>query len=137
MLHQQQNLVRRFGISEMHLSPQWLWVLSVLRRWFFLVEALNGKFDLLYCQNIQCLIVYILFKIYIIHVQISGCSVKACLSSERGIIIKSSHYKTRINPQPGEHNKCQLESQQLNCTYVLIVYKEMLSNKKVSASHIF
>ena len=32
MLQQQQNLGRRFGTSKMHLSPQWLRLLSVLRR---------------------------------------------------------------------------------------------------------
>ena len=31
---QQQNLGRRFGTSKMHLSPRWLRLLSVLRRWF-------------------------------------------------------------------------------------------------------
>ena len=34
VLQQMQNLGRRFGTSKMHLSPQWLWLLSVLRRWF-------------------------------------------------------------------------------------------------------
>ena len=33
-LQQQQNLGRRFGTSKMHLSPRWLRLLSVLRRWF-------------------------------------------------------------------------------------------------------
>ena len=34
MLQQQQNLGRRFGTSKMHLSPQWLLLLSVLNPWF-------------------------------------------------------------------------------------------------------
>ena len=34
VLQQQQNLGRRFGTSKMHLSPWWLRLLSVLRRWF-------------------------------------------------------------------------------------------------------
>ena len=34
VLQQQQNLGRRFGTSKMHLSPQWLGLLSILRRWF-------------------------------------------------------------------------------------------------------
>ena len=34
VLQQQQNLGRRFGTSKMYLSPQWLRLLSVLRRWF-------------------------------------------------------------------------------------------------------
>ena len=33
-LQQQPNLGRRFGTSKMHLSPHWLRLLSVLRRWF-------------------------------------------------------------------------------------------------------
>ena len=31
MLQQQQNLGRRFGTSRINLSPQWFWLLSILR----------------------------------------------------------------------------------------------------------
>ena len=34
VLQQRQHLERRFDTSKMHLSPRWLWLLAVLRRWF-------------------------------------------------------------------------------------------------------
>ena len=40
MLKQQQNLERRFGTSKMYLSPQWLPLLSVLKRAFCLDDSL-------------------------------------------------------------------------------------------------
>ena len=40
MLQQRHNLGRRFGTNKMHLSPQWLLMLSVLRRWFCCFDSL-------------------------------------------------------------------------------------------------
>ena len=58
MLQQQQHLGRGFGASKMHLSPpppQWLWLLSVLRRWlcFFLsvVDFYSPTVEFYYCPN--------------------------------------------------------------------------------------
>ena len=40
VLQQQQNLGQRFGTSKMHLSHQRLWLPSVLRRWFVIVDSM-------------------------------------------------------------------------------------------------
>ena len=48
VLQQQQNLERKFGTCKMHLSPRWLRLLSVLRRWF----CCWWLFVFVYCNSI-------------------------------------------------------------------------------------
>ena len=57
VLQQQQNLGRRFGTSKMHLSPLWLWLLSVLRRWLCCCWLLLQFMDfviVLFCCALLC-----------------------------------------------------------------------------------
>ena len=65
MLQQQQNQGQRFATSKMHLSPRWLRLLSVLRRWLVVV-------DLLFIVTpIVGVCIYVLFTLLYVHSSIA------------------------------------------------------------------
>ena len=73
LLQQQQNLGRRFGTSKMHLCPQWLRLVSVLKRWFccfdflFIVTPIVGACN---CSMFCFTLLYVHCSIAIIFIGI-------------------------------------------------------------------
>ena len=85
MLQHSQNLGQRFGTSKMHLSPQWFWLLSVLRWWFcccwFVVDSLLIIMGFCNCSMFCCALLCVHSSFAIISMGKTELVALLCLSS--------------------------------------------------------